>query len=609
MAVVKPYTLDEAQKLTRDALRRTQKMHRVWQDLENLYATGDVEMGATNDKEGDLANQLWGRATLERANVVLPDLNIIIASVGERVPLFVVEPLLIDGNNDEQDNAAAEAAEDLLKYYWRTLHATETIKDMIKDLVVLGPAFCKVGWVFAEMEQDRDVRAILDDEEKAGPGESVPTTEMVTLVDAPFVEYVRPHDVFVPSSCRSLYTARWVCQRVRKPVDELRAEFDIPANIDLATDPIDQEPGIYANKNDENESARMATFFEFYDQRTRMMLVFQEDSREPIFSGPTPTHDGQAPFVMMRNYQRSPLDFYGFGDLMNIAPLQVMLNEIFTLQMDNMRRSGSFVIADEDVLDADSRAALQFPEIGKVFTVKLNGRNIKDAIMDFQMPALPNDVYLAATNVQDLIAQVLGLSEFQMGKSGASRMPGTAAAAIEGHTSLRGSEKQATIARGIASIGEKLLGLAAQSMTEALAIRTVGVDGPLIRRITTDQIDGEFLVSVDAGSVSAINPATRQQRALEKVNVLLPLTRDSGYDVEPLLRSVYRDFGENPDALLRKAPVQPVEAPPVDQTGMGGLPVGEAPIDPSMALTGRPEDLVGGLGSQAFTGQGGPSEY
>lgn len=591
LAKVKAYSLRDAQLLVEDALRRTRSLHNAWDLLEQVYATGDVDVVLSQSTDTDAtgrALQDLFNAPLERVNLVLPHMNILIASVGERVPQFVVDPLLAgDGLNDEVEADAASAAEDLLRYFWRRCHGTETVRDMVKDLVILGPAFAKVGWSFAETERDRDLGDVaaelsrLMGEEPDVPEEElrkrVSLTEAVTVLDEPFIEYVRPHDLLVPEDARNLYSARWVAQRVRKPVDEVRAELDLSPSVELRT-VRSEEAGRWGQDEVKGPFATVE-LFEFYDLRAKRLIVFQLGSDKPLFEGPLPFGHGMAPFVMMRNYQRNPRDFYGFGDLVNIAPLQGMLNEVFTLQVDNMRRAGTKLLVSDDVLTADTREALEDPTHGQVVPLSLNGRLIGDVAMPMAMPALPADLYQASATIQDFMAQTTGLSDFQRGMSGASRMSGTAASAVEGHSSLRSADKQAEVARGIAAMAQQIVSLAGEMLTDDVLIRVAGVNGTYVRRVSPDTLNGEFLVTVDAGSVSAVNPATRQQRAMEMANTLVPLAAGNGYDPEPILRQVFRDFGADPDTMLVRAEA-PVEGgapegalPPVDgpQVDVGGL--------------------------------------
>lgn len=596
MPKIVPYTLRDAQRLVLESRTRLQAMRDLWDVLETVYATGDVDDASTTLPE---QGQLWRemlRPHLDRVNLALPHINIIIASVSDQVPQFVVNPLLNgDSSEYEVERDAAAAAEDWLKFTWRHIRASEVIKDMTKDCVVLGSGFSKVTWAFSEEERDRDLEELAVDA-------SLSSSETVPYVDEPVVDYVRPHDLLVPVNARNLHTARWVAQVVTKPVDEWRADLNLGAEVNIVTNPV----AAYGLNNDLNQQQSdgrygpftLATAFEFYDQRSGKFMVFQEGSEKPWYEGNIPTRNRRAPFVQMRNYQRNALDFFGFGDLLNIVGPQAMLNEVFSLQVDNMRRSGTYMIADRRVVDSETKEALETPELGRVVTIEAGDRSISDVIQALQMPALPADLYNIEGSLNSYMAQILGLSDFQRGMSGADRMSGTAASAVEGNSSLRAADKQLAVSRSIQDIAALLLEAAAMYMSEPMIIKVAGSSGPYLREIAPDSLEGDFTVMVEAGSTAAVNPATRQQRAIEQANVLVPLAAQNGYDVEPLLRQVFRDFGVDPDTMLVK--LAPQAAPGAEGAPVPPVSEGMPPVDPSMLAAGMaPQDMVGGMAAAA----------
>lgn len=589
------YSLRDAERLVLEARSRLQIYRDLWDVLETVYATGDVdEPGRVGVEQGQLWREML-RPHIDKVNMALPHINIIIASVSDRVPEFVVSPLLNDGQDYNVEAAAANAAEDWLKFTWRHVRAGEAVKDMTKDCVVLGSGFGKVTWAFSEEERAADVADLAVDA-------NLSAAETVPFIDEPVVDYVRPHDILVPGDARSLHTARWVAQVVTKPVDEWRADLNLGPDVYIRTNPV-VVYGLGQNLAEQDTQGHygpftQATAFEFYDQRTGRMMVFQEGAQEPWFEGDIPTRNRRAPFVQMRNYQKNPLDFFGFGDLLNIVGPQQMLNEVFSMQVDNMRRSGTYLIADRRVVDAETREALETPELGRLVTVETGDRSINEVVSPMQMPPIPNDIYTMESSLNSYMAQILGLSDFQRGMSGADRMSGTAASAVEGNTSLRAADKQAAVARTIQDIAGLLLEAAAMYMSETMLIKVAGVNGQYLREVSPDSLEGEFTVVVEAGSTAAVNPATRQQRAIEQANVLVPLAAQNGYDVEPILRQVFRDFGVDPDLMLVKAQPQPAlpgqAGAPVPPGSEGAAP----PVDPA-SFQGAPQDLVGGMAAAA----------
>lgn len=629
MAKVKPYALKDAQQLVATALRQSRGRHSEWRLLEQMYAAGSTDgVVAASSAPANTARLIEDTTgvPLDVVNMVLPHINIVVASVVSRSPHLLCEPL--SGGQAAEDYAVI--AESALKYYWNRTRATADLYDATKDSVVIGNGFLKVGWSYAEAEVARDADEVAvqvdmaeamdaslaefagatpmsrDDIEK-----SVDLTSVEVEEDEPYVEYVSPYDVLVPNDGRRIWESRWVAQRIIKPVDEIRAQLDLPDSVEVtatesnlrdvraASDPIDRDVFAYAE------------VFEFYDMRTRRLMVFQLGASTPLYEGDLPYAHRYPPFVHIANYRRNPSEFWAFGDLKNIAGLQAMLNETFQEQMENMRRSGNKVFISERLATPEVEDALRSSENNLAIKVPLqDGVPIQSEIMPMQAQPLPADVYQVAGTLQQSMAEVLGLSDFQRGNSGADRMSGTAAAAVEGNTTLRAADKVAAVERAASDVGTLMLLLAQEFMGQEQAIRIAGSRGVVWANVSPELIRGEFKVSVEGGSMQAINPATRAQRALDRANIVLPVLVNNGYDPEPLLRSMLRDLGEDPDLVLKKVeqPPAPEEAMPADvlpapaAPGMSLEEIDQLPLEDLLPLAGTPQGAMGDVGANQLGG-------
>lgn len=593
MPSIEPYELKDAQQLVNAALRQARGRHSEWRLLEQLYAAGTTDgLVANASSPGDMSRVIEDvtGVPLDVVNMVLPHINIVVSSVVSRSPRLLCEPL--SGGQESEDYAViAEAA---LKYFWNRSRATSDLYDATKDAVVNGNGFLKVSWSYVEREKAKpadDVafeqqsalsgnlfESVLNGQELLDPAtveNAVALTTVEVEEDEPYVEYVSPYDVFVPVDARRMWESRWVAQRVIKPVDELRAQLGLSADVELSTLNGMERDNPQSVRDPQNRDVfQYAEVFEFYDMRTRTMLVFQRGGSTVLFEGPLPYEHRFPPFVHIANYRKNPSEFWAFGDLKNIAGLQAMLNETFQEQMENMRRSGNKVFISERLATPEVEEALRSSENNLAIKVPLqDGVPIQQEIMPMAAQPLPSDVYQVSAQLQQGMAEVLGLSEFQRGLSGADRMSGTAAAAVEGNTSLRAADKVAAVEAAASEVGTLMLLLAQEFMSRDTAIRIAGSRGVVWANVSPELIRGEFKVSVEGGSMQAVNPATRAQRALDRANIVLPILVNNGYDPEPLLRSLLRDLGEDPDVVLKKTPEAPAGQPAPDA---GGMPAGPA---------------------------------
>jgi hypothetical protein len=599
---MRPYELHQAQDLVKDAVSRADQRHKRWRLLETLYRTGSLEQ-AHLPEAGKLQDFL-PNLNDHVANMILPHINIIQESVIARDPKLICEP--IGGGEVAELNTVI--SEGVLSYFWKRSEATAQLRDATADAVRLGCGFVKVGWTHLEDERELDddeIEALFQQEVQAEnrravmesrlPDEdsikllkdSVPHTERRVIRSEPFVEYASPYDVFVPVNTRRIEDCRWVAQRITLPVDQIvgNPEFKV-SEEDIVRD------GTTVNPNDEwqaewrrqTEDARgvygstlaldTATIWEFYDMRTRRMMVFQLDSDKILWEDEIPWSHRYPPFVHIRNYTATGNDFWGFGDIENVAALQGMFNELLSEQLENARRAGQKYLVRASSVSDELREALESSDSDIVAPVNIpSGEPLSDVIVPVFRQALAGDVYAAKAELEDKIRQVLGINDFQAGGIGADRMSATAAAVVDGVATLRAQSKIASVERAASAIGNIILLLCQEYLDEPTAVRLTSVEGASWGQVSKNDIYGEFRITVEGGSTRAINPATREQQGLRTLGEVVPMLAQLGYDPTPALRSGLRDLGYDPDIML--IPVQQPQQP----AGPSGEPEPAAPTN------------------------------
>lgn len=613
MAVkLKPYTLTQMQDLVRHSVATMDERHRRWRLIEAIYRTGSLRQ-AEQVQAGRLAD-FFPHLSEHVVNMILPHINIILASVVSRDPQFVAVPYA-GGENAEVN---AEVADAVINYFWKRLRTTRELRDATADAVRLGSGFLKVGWTHIEEEQDlerqdrremaldayNDARltAILEDREFEGNIEamerSVPTSMMRVIRSEPFAEYVSPYDIFIPNNARRMEDVSWVAHRITLHVDEVLAnpEFDVNESTlvrDGATvNPADEYQAEWRRQVEDVQGTEYsdlaldtATYWEFYDMRTRTLSVFQLESPDPLWQGDLPWSHRYPPFVHVRNFTSTGNDFWGFGDVENIASLQEMMNELVTEQFENARRSGQKYLVRKDAVTEELIAALESSESDVVAQVDVpNGEPLDQIIVPVFRAALSNDIYAAKAEIQAYIQDVLGINDFQSGGMGADRMSATAAAVVEGVATLRAQDKIQSVEEAAAQVGNIMLLLCQEYLDEPTAIRVAGFEGASWPEVSKEDLYGEFLVSIEGGSMKALNPATKEQQGLRTLNQVVPVLTQLGFDPQPALRSALRDLGYNPDEMLVQA--QPQPGMPEGAAGQVGSPSNG---DMMAALGGPPQ--------------------
>jgi hypothetical protein len=625
------YSLEDKQAVIRDAIRRMEPVHSHWRMLESLYRTGAQRELTMLDLNRILPFPVPG-AFMRTINMVLPHFTMIINTVSARDPKFVITPVGGDLTTIERN---AQIAQTVLGYFWKRADATATVRDMTQDMVILGNGFAKVGWAYTETTMDRtpedydnEINSTIADamEESAMMGEyltdeavaelvnSTSLTQQLVEEDEPFVEYVSPYDMFLPANARRMNTSRWVCQRIRVPMEEAKANemFNKKAREDLKADTGYVDSATLVQYEDKSEGLPEAftyvTLFEFYDMKEQTLCVFQLDCEEYLYEGPNPHAHRYPPFVHMRNFNDGGMSCWSFGDLENVAGLQLMINEIMVAELNDLKRVGNKYFINKKVLTPELTKALQDNKPDQVIPLDLPGNmSIGEVLVPVQRMATPADNYIMEDKLQGYMQRILGVTDFQVGNiAAANRTPATAAAAVEGASTTRAMDKMTNVEKASREIALRMLALCQQFMDTAKAVRIAGPNATTWLQVSDDDIDGEFFIDVEGGSTQAINPATRYRQGQELLTQIVPIIAQMGYDPEPATKAALSYMGLNPEHLLIRPPAPPAMPGMGPEQAMPGQP-GMMPEDMAMMqqMGGTPPMPMGNEDTQQVMDMGG----
>jgi len=625
---MKSYTLNDKQMLLRDAIRRMDPLHQHWKILEGIYRTG-MRRDLNARDFADLTPTPIPGNILKTINMTLPHISLMTTSIVSRDPQMLVAPI---GGQDETTEDNATFAQAVLTYFWKRTNATDDVKASTEDMLKLGNGFIKVGWDYVadeyketpEMLMDETMIAVDQAEATGEDGGFAPDTTKLSktnkaqftyeqvLTDDPFVEYVSPYDMFCPKDARRLDTARWVCQRLRLPLEELKERFgeDAPISVD-ATIASDSLVSTYLNgQTTLPEVLSYAVIYEFYDMVKRELTVFQIDGNEPLYDGPIPYQHRYPPFVHFRNYNDGGMQFWAFGDLENIAGIQLMLGEITRAQIDDLKRSGNKYAVRKRHMTPELKKQLESPIPDQVVVFDIpETASLQDVVQPLVRQATPSDAYVMDDKLQDAMTKVLGINDFQAGGVGADRMSATAAAVVDGVATLRAQDKLAAVEAGISGIGQRILLLCQEFLDDNRAVRIAGANGTMWLQVSASDIFGEFRVSVEGGSTRALNPATRAQRGIQTMQTVIPALSQLGYDPTNAMRMALRDMGYDPNYLMIQATPSEEEVPMEGEMAPEMAPMEEqAPpsLDQLMAQMQPPAQAPVEQIQQEFGGPGVP---
>ena len=559
-------------------------------------------------------------------NLAFSTINVIGPAVSVNNPKITVSA------NKESDADRAVFVEAVVYYLWRHFDYRKPFRRAVKDFLIIGHAWVKVGWKFVEEERqltgyeidDEVARSIQEIDEFAmeNPAfagdlpsdrdvvDSIPTTEMVVLEDQPFVERISPFDMFVDPEATCLDDAKWIAQRIVRPLSEVKKDKRFKGSVRRN---LQADSGLKVRWENDTERDDYAdhvdrvTLYEFYDLESNTLSVCAHEADDYLLD-PTPMpYAFGHPFVMMRNYD-IPDIFYPMGDLDQIESLQEELNKTRTQMTNHRKRYARKYLYHERSFGPEGREALESDDDGRFVPVVDENRDLSSVVTPLPQVPLAPEIYQQSGIIEQDINTVSGVSEYSRGQMPEVRRTATEASIIADAGNARSADKLATVEIVIGDVARRILQLMQQYMTAPQMVRIQGRDAEeYYVAYTRDDILGEYDFSVEGGSTQPLNETARRQQAISLMNAVAPLV-GTVIDPNELARYVLQfGFGvKNPDKFMMQQQPMPQEGevPPEAAGGMepppmtGGMAPGPVPNQVFEATGGVPPELLSQLQNQ-----------
>jgi len=507
-------------------------------------------------------------------NISFSTINVISPSISVNYPKISV-------NAVNPDNAAqAVIAEAVVNYWWKHRDIRSHFRRAVKDMLTVGHGWMKVGYRFVEEEDTQGGDTEVSDDVEGG--ESTPTS--IILEDSPFAERVSPNDVFVDPDATSMHDIRWIAQRIRRPINDVKQDkrYNKTAREQVKVMAISRYADDPSRKKIHDKNAGYAEIWEFYDVASNMMSIFSEQGENFLIKPIKMPYSFGQPFVMLRNYD-IPDHFYPMGDLESIEPLQKELNETRSQMMNHRKKFARKYLYKENAFDQLGRTALESDQ-DNVMVPVISDESLGAVVSAFPAVINPPEFYNQTNLIVGDIDRISGVTEFQRGGVSEIRRTATETSLMQDAANARTSDKLATVEQAIAEIGRRMVQLAQQYMIGEQVARVMGKDGePVWVNFDRDYLQGDFDFEVAAGSTQPANESFRRQMALQMVDALAPFAGAGIVDMGKLAAYVLQmGFGvKNPDEFINVAPQQ--QGMPAGPAGAAGAPPASPEVEAMLA--------------------------
>lgn len=539
-------------------------------------------------------------------NFSFSTVNTIVPFITASDPNFLVNPY---SGNATPRNATIQAA--LLNNIWRSRRVSgiKHTRRATEDALVYGDGWLKVGFDIVER--------------RVSEGEYAELAEL-------WVQHTSPWDVWIDPTANSLEDARWICERLLIPKDELQSD---PKYKNTHDENVSFSMGNaeYRIGGDEDvrfaeqtiDGSEFAVVYEFTDLVKKTLITFS-DGELPL----RVVEDiGEALWVQMGNY-RIPNSPYHMGELEQLWSLQQELNRTRSQMSTHRRRNLQKFFAREGALEQDALDALRSGRLNDVAFVK-GDQPLENLVQPIQVPNLSADVYNISDLVQRDIYEVSGVNEYLRGATPTIRRTATEATIIEGSSNVKTAFKLRMVEDSVREAGTLLLLIAKdvfpQTDYDELQLLLTGRQAEAVVRAdfgegiasmmdagappeqiaalqgefaagpkfdatispTPDVFEGEYEVEVEQSSTELRNPQMREQKYREmatQVVAMAPALMQFGVpiNVKRIMELWFEAARVDDVDALFEAPMNPM-------MGMMGPQMGAPmPGEPGPAPGGQP---------------------
>lgn len=221
-------------------------------------------------------------------NLVFSTINVIAPAVS------VNDPKIVVFSQKNEDGTKAIIVETITNYWWRHYDFQTEFALAVKDDLVLGHGWLKVGWRYVEELKSVNAQALATDESEPDDGKDTPLTpedpaekpanevddaeidndQFEATQDRPFVERVSPYDVYVDPEAKTLNAAKWIAQKMVKPLAEVQQDkrYRLKGRQALKPDAM-VTPDWRSNIDRISDDVKRVTLWEFYDMTLGTMCV------------------------------------------------------------------------------------------------------------------------------------------------------------------------------------------------------------------------------------------------------------------------------------------------------------------------------------------------
>jgi len=540
------------------------RKYKTDEDKVKVYEHRLRQAEAENDKWHPLVRTFWSRYEAKaRAEAMSQSGH----NVSGSTPMFIgiIDSLYSSMTAVEVDLSVtpkgtatddqAYVAQAALSHEWEECDVNARGNDAVKDSLVGGIGWAKVGYEYYETEEevprpDEDVRnevynLIQEAEGVEGAPDAldimgqVPLSEKRTTVvaDRIVVDYVPWDMVLLDPTAKRFSDVRWVAQKQYMLAEEVHENplFKEYAAARRQTKKLDAlkadttiEKGILGDTATPTTEDERVTVYTVYDFETGNVCTYAKgatfllnETVNPFALNPDV--EDKSPFVPLILRHTSTR-------VRGVSETEALLHTLQEKDLYHSRlatyleRAAPKMLAKSRAFTAAGKEAMRSQEIGAVVELE-EGFDPTTDVIELKPPALMSEMFQMPEKLEQQGRDAVGVSELMRGLFPDRKRTATETSEVVSASAARQSEKRTTLENFWLAIAQRILQLMQMFYEQERVVKLADEAGDVAWSWKAEDILGDFQLDISLTPQEPKSWATRRDNALATLNVVGPLAQ------------------------------------------------------------------------------------